>query len=80
MPVKVIGMPIEVSLLVFSRPSMTPNQYVTGRPTRQSSSPTSTCTTFRSASARSRSFGSSAFSQAMSASSGGSGVRARASR
>jgi len=76
-PVNVIGIPCSLSLLVLSKPSMTPNQYVTGRPTRHSNSPGSTFTTFRSASARSFSIASRLCSQGMSARSSVSGARAR---
>jgi hypothetical protein len=55
--------PSPVTVFIFSSPSMTPNQYVAGRPMRHTSSPGAALLTRSSGTMRSRSSGSRCGSQ-----------------
>ena len=56
-PVNVMVWPWALSLLILSSPSTTPNQYVTGLPTRHTKSPGRASPTNREATARVRAAG-----------------------
>src|SRR5512143_981650 len=73
-------MPSSLSLLIFSKPSIKPNQNVTGRPMRHRYSPASASSTRMSALATAASAGDSAASHGTPANSADVGARERASR